>query len=439
MTIYIRALMFSCLAMILTPSYAADPQFHIQEIQIDGTRTVSEKIILAESLLEVGNAYSEIELKHAKNRLTRLPFILEVSFALDKGSVRDTYILKIQITEVKRFTYAWDGRLTRAEGHSQTLKDDNLILGYRQGIGAYGMFYVTANPSQKLLREIDAPTWAYSLGYAHYDLFGVGLSANYSLNFQPSYKDESDYGTFEGDARFSHRLDLNLPLVGDQWLRASFSQASYDYESDLRFFTDFERFEDVSSESFAALLSWEFNTTNDNFLPTEGKLFTIAMGYTDGASDRIFRYFDPASVDTIEGTQRSDGRSRSLRLTYQNYHTVAGRHTYTYKGEIFYDKSHLDGVVNQIDPPLQDITNNSSSGTQYHLVGGYSLDLWGRARTIAYGDLRFQVNAGISHFRSKNDAFPSSHTATGSFVDAGLVHRNSWGSVKLTSVYSWDH
>ena len=59
--------------------------FFIEEIQLEGLRLVSERIVLAESLLEAGTTYSEIELQHAVRRIRRLPSVLTVDFRLDIG------------------------------------------------------------------------------------------------------------------------------------------------------------------------------------------------------------------------------------------------------------------------------------------------------------------------------------------------------------------
>src|SRR5207253_1347510 len=106
----IRNLVVLAALLCAATSRAADdvPRFLIERIDVRNLRHASPEIVIAESRLKEGVAYDERELAAASDRINRLPFILEAAFSLEKGSVRDSYVLAITVSETKPFFYVLD-------------------------------------------------------------------------------------------------------------------------------------------------------------------------------------------------------------------------------------------------------------------------------------------------------------------------------------------
>ena len=75
-------------AALLSIPLAADeapaPLLFIERIEVRNAKRVSTDVVIAESRLREGNEYSEADLRDASTRLSRLPFLLSVDFALDE-------------------------------------------------------------------------------------------------------------------------------------------------------------------------------------------------------------------------------------------------------------------------------------------------------------------------------------------------------------------
>src|SRR6185436_10640572 len=92
------------------PLAAEEPRFFIERIEVRNARRVTPDVVIAESRLRAGHEYSEAELRDASTRLERLPFLLSVDFALEKGSERGHHVLVLTINETKPFFFFLDAR-----------------------------------------------------------------------------------------------------------------------------------------------------------------------------------------------------------------------------------------------------------------------------------------------------------------------------------------
>jgi len=83
--------------LVLAPAAYAEPRFYLQAIEVRGTRHVSSGVVVAASLLETGQVYTESELRDAVRRVDRLPFVLAADLALERGRERGTYVLVLDV------------------------------------------------------------------------------------------------------------------------------------------------------------------------------------------------------------------------------------------------------------------------------------------------------------------------------------------------------
>src|SRR3954469_2979572 len=80
-------------------------RFLIEKITVAGPKAAAANIVRAETLLRTGESYTEDELRQAVYRVHRLPFVLDASFSLRKGSRRGAYELLIEVAPARWFFY----------------------------------------------------------------------------------------------------------------------------------------------------------------------------------------------------------------------------------------------------------------------------------------------------------------------------------------------
>src|SRR5215213_3037053 len=80
-------------------------RFLLETITVSGANEAAANIIRAEALLEEGGSYTEANLVQAIARVHRLPFVLEATFALKKGSERGAYELAIDVQPARWFFF----------------------------------------------------------------------------------------------------------------------------------------------------------------------------------------------------------------------------------------------------------------------------------------------------------------------------------------------
>lgn len=95
------------------PGWSEEPaqepaRFLIEKITVEGPKAAAVNIVRAETLLRAGESYTEDQLRQAVYRVHRLPFVLDASFSLRKGSRRGAYELLIEVEPARWFFYdAW--------------------------------------------------------------------------------------------------------------------------------------------------------------------------------------------------------------------------------------------------------------------------------------------------------------------------------------------
>ncbi len=240
--------------------------FFIESIEIEGIRQVSTDILLAESRLQAGAEYTEVELSKAVHRMLRLPFVLDARLSLQRGSERGRYLLRVTIEETRRFFYF--GELVAQESNIPDTSEVGRIgvLGWRHFLGRAGMLFAAADAD------------GLQAGYSHYDLLGKGifLSLSYSRNgcclgtIFPLGLEPVETIT-PGESELG-QLIVGLPLKRNQSLFLSASRQEDD-EGLLR------------QDRLA--ISWVRDTSDDPFFPTRGVRVVTQLETTD--SDVRFR------------------------------------------------------------------------------------------------------------------------------------------------------
>jgi outer membrane protein assembly factor BamA len=400
---------------------AVPPRFFIERIEIRNTTRVSPVVVAAESRLREGSEYTEAELRDAAARLTRLPFLLNVDFALERGSERGRHVLVITVTETRSFFYRLDivpvveqGPTTQIEiGSPLPDNDTSAALGYRWFLGRRGALHVAliGRDSTELTRGYGA----FAVGWTQYDLFGTRAFATINI------KDSPELG-------ISPQLVIGVPLSLNQTFTAEYDELVVDYDVS---YAIKEAFDERDTQRLARL-TWSYNTTNHPFLPTEGTLFSagpviawrdessflFVVGDPDG--DQIIQSVVHTRIVGVEGTARryweiTDRDSVSLGVTTrlanfdQRYNILDGQETHSYNT--------LSGVA----------------------VGGFSRSLWSPERRAQGGDSRIEFNLS-ARVRGRSSAEPERLFRTNDRVaqiSGSWVRHSSWGTFRIGLGIAW--
>ena len=409
-----RKLVF--LALLAVPLAAQDAALFIERIEVRNHKRVSPDVVIAESRLHEGRAYSEAELRDAATRLSRLPFLLSVDFALEKGSERGNHILVLTIHETKPFFFLIDG-VTYFEDSPYVYTEwedrpgngrENLALGARWFVGRRGALHVAftgVQTSAAFTREYAA----FVAGYTQYDLFGTRAFA--TLNLRRPIE-------VHGEGRLSPQFVLGVPLSANQTLTLQYDETRFQDESEMFGTKHQDRFGE-------RLLStrWSYNTTNDPFFPTRGTLLSVAPHYawTDGGNVSF----------SMEGELLTDAfHSRA-------YGTRIGATRFVELSERTSVWADLRGDWARVDSRDERDRTFQSSASSAGAGVGYAFSLWSPEER-AHGDSRLELIARYTNRPDLEYESPFREDDHDSVqVSGAWVRRSSWGTLRLGVGYAW--
>lgn len=396
------------------------PRFPIDSVVIEGARYISPRILIAESKIENGQAYTEPELRNAVARVQRLPFVLHTDFRLEKGSERGHYVLVIAVEETKPLFVSYRSlhetistrRVVGApvldpetgqirpvfEDVLERRSEDSTTVGVRKFLGAKGVAHASA--------DLLGPD-RFNLGYTQYDLLGTRASLgillqyrSYSFEFPELFDPVGRRNTSFSD-HLAWQVTAAVPLFGNNALRATWyrQRDPYTYPAtDPKSISGQLRIVRIVFDH--PEISWLYDTTNDPIFPTSGT-------------------YVKAGLDSRRGVQLIPSfTGLTYDLQYDWNHELAARVAR------YWDLTPVQSISLAGDV----LTDNDREFQTYQLRGGYSANLWGRQRTLEYGDLRFEAEG--ERILRRFDESVSYGTAR-----AGLAFRNAWGVVRLDFRY----
>jgi hypothetical protein len=243
--------------------------FVVERIVVEGARRGSEKIVIAELLLTLGNAYTEGQLREALHRVRRLPFVVEADFALRKGSQRGRVELVVTVSE------AWPvffGGSLAAAGDDDACCDTQwfavaapqvgarLFFGGQNEIAASVVGFATTEPygSSDLL---------YDVSYRHHDVFGRHVVGTLFLRTPQSLPRGYELGA-----------SLGVPLSRVSTVDASFlrNDVSYGWQCTWCELSAPVRSSTVTDRSVLAIRR---DTTDDPFVARQGTRLQSELSY----------------------------------------------------------------------------------------------------------------------------------------------------------------
>lgn len=436
---------------VTTTPVVAEPAFLIESIRIEGLARAEPDLLIAASRLRQGETYREHELAEAVRRIDRLPFVLASDLSLERGSVRDAYVLVVRVTEAERWFFGGDLAWRRydealALEESSYLGDDiredetltaNATAGLRMFLGAHAMAFVAVDDEEGL-----------RAGITHYNLFGRGVSLTLagaydvccSRQIVPLALDPTFTLWTLGDATHRYSLALAVPLAANQTLRLDASELQSDGGYHRTVFLpgpdlpvhapplpgEFDRFDgDLTDRRLA--LRWVYDTSDDFLLPTTGVTLSAGLEHRRFAIDDLHDY-DPLNPLFPWPSYDQDRELFQVVLSAGQTFRLTPRTTLqaSLRGGIGHG-----GEAAAVDP------GDLFDANTYEVAAGlrHGVELLPGHLRARWGELRYETWAEAS-WEDLDENTWSPAPLSRATVGTGLVWRNGWGVFRLGFSYS---
>lgn len=368
------------LLLACAPLLRGEERFLIERIDVRHLVHASADVIRAETRLREGESYAESDLRTASDRVRRLPFVLDAAFSLERGSVRDAYILVITVTETRPLFFRYDTVDFFETGKVLVGINNDAILGVRWFSGSRGVFHV-ASIAHQSDRPFESSYFSAQGGYTRYGLFHDRAFATFTVDRFAVTESHGKGGTLPGAL-------IGISLTPNQTLTISYHGVDAGTENRRA-----ERF----LESRLA-----YNTTNHPDFPSDGSLVSIAP---------VFGW-----IDLVDNTHTAvHDFDVALDAHAARYWTLA------------------DGLTGAaiVDGGLLHVDQEAAGHRTFDL--GYSTVTLQLSRTIG-DDRRLELTLrGVSRHNSVLPQVPDGTRQ----VSVSWVRRNAWGVLRIGAGYLW--
>ncbi len=398
---------------------AAPARFLIETLTVEGAKKTLARIVAAETLLEEGATYTEADLRQAVARVHRLPFVVDATFALQKGSERGAYELVIRVEPARWFFFDYQSLVSwtdfpdrygrERDGSFETQKG---LVGARIFLGRSGVLFGSTGLSD------DNQTSATQIGYTQYDLFGRGVVATVSYAsdyFCCGVVDDSLFFLSDRE-RSQFGLDLAIPLSRFHALQIDWTERRD--EVDLVRFSD--DLPNLDLESRTVELRWVRDTSDDPLLPRHGSVYSVGLEYSQ--AETFFSDALPGEGPTFFDTERL-----TVDLTATRHWPLTSRQSVSAGGRLFYQTA--DAMSTALLPETDRV-----GGT---LSARHLFRLWTLREPGNLGDLYLETGAsfGTEHLSSDRGGvlFDDRERLE---LSSALIYRSQWGRVRLNFAFS---
>ncbi len=403
----------------------------IESIEVVGLRHLSFEVIVSESLLSEGAAYTEDQLRQAANRINRLPFVLETDFSLRKGTRRSTFVLVITIEETLRFFFGMELQASSETGLSfaesgSDLGDlirwwirpplmrqeldaeeaESILAGVRFSLGRTGVLFAAYNSDRQ----------GIEVGYTRYDLFGRNAFFNIGVS-----------RGFETDL-WGAAAELGVPVHGNHSIRAIWDWGRSDWS--------WGSASGASNRRQRLALRWQFDTRNDTYFATRGKLLFVGIEYFDEASSsrgaaRI--PLDPAS-SLIPYDYTVDQDLVAAVASATRYRPISSRSSWWVGGRVAVGQSSAQ-IAGEVPPWFQPHRLRRWNTLEGEFNLGYLRTIWRPPGSKSLNDLRWRSFATLygGHFQNRSDL--RDITAGRLSLGTSLDFRSRWGVLRFSLIY----
>jgi len=414
-------------------------RFLIETITVEGPKEAAANIVKAETLLRPGESYSESDLRLAVYRIHRLPFVLDASFALRKGSQRGAYELVISVQPAHWFFFDHWIRAFTFE-HPLDLQDET-FRGDRTSVSIGGVVgaRLFVGRSGELFGAFDSQD-GLQLGFTQYDLFHRGILASAGVSRElccvtevlPLALDPTfSSWTFAASLKLS--LGMSVPLGGRQSFQVSLSDRRGDPDSHRGVLEDTpDRVRQLFTQSGEleyqrAEGKWVYDTSDDPFLPTRG--ISVSAGVEAARfSSRDLREF-PDQQAEIQPVAPFHSEQIVAALSGIWHLPITSKQTVSFMGKVFGGPSQLENL--RLRSRTVDQTSVNSYGGSVGIQ--HSVTLRHSRSKDNFVDIRWETGAEIGVEKTSPDYGPSPLKRFSAHT--GIVFRNPWGRVRATLTY----
>jgi hypothetical protein len=417
-------------------------RFLIEKITVEGPKQAAANIIRSETLLREGGTYTEEQLRLAIYRIHRLPFVLDASFALRRGSRRGAYELVIEAKPARWFFFDTSVHAFRF-GEPLNLEEDSFtidpsmrssttvqgLVGARLFVGRSGVLFGALDREEGI-----------QAGFTQYDLFhrGILASAGYSRNvccvrevlplaLDPNFSSWS----FKSSEKLS--LGVAIPLGGRQSVQVSFSERRGDFGTRTSVLNELPPeqvmvFLGQGTLSYRrAEAKWVYDTSDDPFLPTRGFSLSAGLEASRFDTENLFR-FRPAPFPP-EPLPPSHAEEVVAAVSAIQHWPLTRRQTLSLTGRLFRGRSRLENLAGDEEILAANLdTEGFSVGLQH------ALTLKRSRRAGNFTDLRLETGIELG-VESNGTHFLGPSPLRRFAASMGLVFRNQWGRVRATFSY----
>lgn len=430
---------------------ASEPaSFLIQTITVETNRKAATGLIEDETLLKEGGTYTEDDLRQAVDRLRRLPFVLDATFSLRKGSERGTYELVIQAHTARWFFFDRSVNLVSfdqlyslgdlADDDTFSLSHSGLIGG-RLFVGRSGVVY----GSWGFQDNLGSDTNGAQVGYTQYNLLGRGIVADISLarhdccstNVLP-FGIDPEVSSWDWSTDDLASLKVGIPLALHRSLqfgwterrgKAHFRQRVLDPNWD----TVHDQVMDGEQDSRHLEARWVHDTSDDPILPSRGTVYSAGLRYDsfrshDVRAQRYIRDLDGVFQPTeVVDLPNSRGEQLAASASATRHWSVTPRQSVSAGGQISAgrSRSNVGSGGQQLFESELDFYGASVSGR--HL-----LRLWTLREPDALGD--FYLDTVLTYGIEGASDYDLNEVERLELVTA-LTFRNPWGRVRLAFTF----
>lgn len=379
------------LLFLAVPVHAEEtPRFLIERIDVRHLTRVSPGVIKAESRIHEGQSVTEDELRDADSRIKRLPFVLDATFSLERGSVRDAYVLVITVSETRPLFYLMElVPFARARNTFREV-DNAALIGGRLFAGG-GAFHLAVIGSQNQ-RPFGIDYYsAVQAGYTRYGLFGGRAFASLTLNRSIAHAERGS--TLPGGV-------IGVALAPNETLTISYNAFDLRGVESRR-----------TERHFESRIAYD--TTNHPFFPTNGSLLSATP---------LLAWID---LTSLTGSFATHDSAVGLESRAERYWPLDDRLSFAAIGE--------GGVVHLSHYGRAPDTSGHSA--EYYGSGTVRL-----SRTLgdvnAAGDSLRRVELSL-RVASKEQIYVPVRRDSATQLSVTWVRRDAWGVLRLGLGYSW--
>ena len=372
---------------------AESPRFLIERIDVRHLKHASPEVINAELRLHEGQTVTESELRDADSRIKRLPFVLDATFSLERGSVRDAYVLVITVNETRPLFYLME-LVPYARARNTIREADNAaLIGGRLFAGRSGALHIAVIGTQNR-RPFEADYYStLQAGYTRYGLFGGRAFA--ALTIDRSIEHGEKGSTLPGAV-------IGVALAPNETLTISYNASDLRGEESRR-----------TERHFETRLAYD--TTNQPFFPTNGSLLSVNpfLAWTD------------LTGPLTRGIYASHDSAVGLEIKAQRYWPLSDRLSFAAIGDG--GAVHLSRRASGFD--------TFTHTAVYYGSGTVRLSRsLGNVNTPSDADRRMELSLRVS---SKERNYVPAQRDAAMQVAVTWVRRDAWGVLRFGLGYSW--